>query len=157
MVPSGEMWPVVKCVLTVSHPSQICSILCLYKKTNMSTMLHTVTEMFWMKSDACATKSRKKAYIPKSQKVQLWESVQNRDGYLYSWDCGQPSRQSKPQVGAPSRRPSTQTRQSAEGYVRTAQSGTQRWRSATYGHPVRHTPAVITVVALREAVRRVLF
>lgn len=41
----------------------------------MSTMLHTVTEMFWMKSDACATKSRKKSHIPKSPKVQLWEPV----------------------------------------------------------------------------------
>lgn len=150
------MWPVVKCVLTVSHPSQICSILCLYKKTNMSTMLHTVTEMFWMKSDACATKSRKKQHIPKSQKVQLWESVPNHYGYLYFWDCGQPSRQSRPQVGAPSRRPPTQTRQSTAGFVRTTRSGTQRWRSATYDHPVRHTPAVISVVALRDAMR-VLF
>lgn len=150
------MWPVVKCVLTVSHPSQICSILCLYKKTNISTMLHTVTEMFWMKSDACATKSREKQYKPKSQNAPLWKLVPNHYGYLYFWDCGQPSRQSRPQVGVPSRRPPTQTRQSAAGYVHTTQSGTQRWRSATYGPPVTHTPAVITTVALRH-VPRVLF
>lgn len=66
--------------------------------------------------------------------------------YLCSWDCGQPSRQSKPQGGAPSRRPPTQTRQSRAGYVRTTQSGTQRWQSATYGHPVTHKRAVIAVV-----------
>lgn len=112
----------------------------------MSTMLHTVTEMFWMKSDACATKSRKKSHIPKSPKVQLWEPVRNHCGYLYFWDCGPPSRQSRPQVGAPIRRPPTQTRQSTAGCVRTARSRTRRWRSATYGHPVRHTPAVMTVV-----------
>lgn len=33
----------------------------------MSTMLHTVTEMFWMKRDACATKRRKKEYITQEE------------------------------------------------------------------------------------------
>lgn len=61
----------VNSVLTVSHPSQICSILCLYKKTSMSTMLHTVTEMFWMKSDACATKSRQKQSTSKKSKAAV--------------------------------------------------------------------------------------
>lgn len=156
MVPSDETWPLGKGVLTVSHPSQICSILCLYKKTNMSTMLHTVTEMFWMKRDACATKRRKKEYITQEERgtkrpiytraVQFLKSERNHYVYLCSWDCGQPSRQSKPQGGAPSRRPPTQTRQSRAGYVRTTQSGTQRWQSATYGHPVTHKRAVIAVV-----------
>lgn len=156
MVPKDEMWEIVKCVLTVSHPSQICSIRCLYKKTNMSTMLHTVTEIFWMNRDACATKRRTKESTSVTLKEidtaalarkELWKSEQIQDGYLYSWDCGQPSRQSKPRVGAPSRRPPTQTRQSTAGYVRTTQSETQRWRSATYGHPVRHKCAVTTGVA----------
>lgn len=202
-------------VLTVSQPSQICSILCLYEKTNMSTMLQMVTEMFWMNRDACATEVKNKKRERKrvlghwlissytqanlnqilvtvnpcaspvlnveiksandlhlrrrkanaiyhmagwqtstrpGLKIEMhWFITRSSDAqscmqkfsggceiaaaYLYSWDFDQPSLRSKLRAGAPSQLLLSRRLQSTASYVRTAQSGTQRWQSATFGRP----------------------
>lgn len=55
-----------------------------------------------------------------------FKRVWNCRAHLYSWDCDQPSLQSKPQAGALTQPLPIQTLQSTAGYGRTAQSGTQR-------------------------------